>query len=112
MCTFRYTYSFLFIIGLIYVIPNFRELADATTICLTFKAPEVESGYASRADPFPMAAAAPPVLLLPTVAALTTFAVPPSWSLHAVYLAFILETGLFNVIYYSYFRFAQYKVFE
>ncbi|XP_073941064.1 adenylate cyclase 3 [Choristoneura fumiferana] len=86
-----------------------KELADATTLCLTFKAPEVESGYARRADPFPMAAAAPPVLLLPTVAALTTFAVPPSWSLHAVYLAFILETGLFNVIYYSYFRFSQYK---
>ncbi|XP_063358545.1 adenylate cyclase type 8 [Cydia amplana] len=86
-----------------------KELADATTLCLTFKAAEVEAAYARRTDPCPLAVAAPPVLLLPVVVALASFAVPPSWPLRAVYLAFVLETGLMNVLYYAYFRFAQYK---
>lgn len=87
-----------------------RELADATTLCLTFKSSEAEARYARRSDPCPLAVAAPPLMLLPAVVALASFAVPPSRSLHAVYLAFILETGLINIIYYACFRYAQFKV--
>lgn len=87
-----------------------RELADATTLCLTFKTPEAEERYARRSDPCPLAVAAPPLMLLPAVVALASFAVPPAWSLHAVYLALILETGLINVVYYACFRYAQFKV--
>lgn len=87
-----------------------RELADGTTLCLTFKASETEEAFARRKDPYPLTVAAPPLLLLPAVVALASFAVPPTWSLHAVYLALILETGLINVVYYACCRYAQYKV--
>ncbi|XP_052747174.1 adenylate cyclase type 3 [Bicyclus anynana] len=86
-----------------------KELADATTLCLTFKASEAEAVYARRADPCPLTVAAPPLLLLPAVVALASFAVPPTWALHAVYLALVLETGLINVVYYACYRYAQYK---
>lgn len=87
-----------------------RELEDSTTMCLTFTAPGAEAAYARRSDPCPLSGAAPPLLLLPAVVALASFAVPPSWALHAVYLALVLETGLINVIYYACYRYAQYKV--
>lgn len=87
-----------------------RELADATTLCLTFKASGAEEVYARRNDPCPLAIAAPPLMLLPAVMVLTKFAVPHTWSLHAVYLALVLETGLINVMYYTCYRFYQYKV--
>ncbi|XP_060802220.1 adenylate cyclase type 3 isoform X2 [Amyelois transitella] len=86
-----------------------KELADATTLCLTFKASGAEEAYARRSDPCPLAVAAPPVMLLPCVVTLASFAVPPAWSLHAVYLALVLETGLINVVYYACFRYAQFK---
>ncbi|KAL0849126.1 hypothetical protein ABMA28_013476 [Loxostege sticticalis] len=86
-----------------------KELADGTTLCLTFKASETEEAFARRKDPYPLTVAAPPLLLLPAVVALASFAVPPTWSLHAVYLALILETGLINVVYYACCRYAQYK---
>ncbi|KAM3959069.1 adenylate cyclase 3 [Aphomia sociella] len=86
-----------------------KELADATTLCLTFKAVGAEATYARRSDPCPLSVAAPPLMLLPAVVALASFAVPPALSLHAVYLTLILETGLINVIYYACFRYAQYK---
>lgn len=87
-----------------------RELADATTLCLTFKSSGAEAVFARRSDPCPLTAVAPPLLLLPTVVALASFAVPSTWSLHAVYLALVLETGLINVVYYAFYRYAQYKV--
>lgn len=87
-----------------------RELADATTLCLTFKATGAEEVYTRRDDPCPLAIAAPPLMLLPAVMVLTKFAVPHTWSLHAVYLALVLETGLINVVYYSCYRYSQYKV--
>ncbi|XP_046961746.1 adenylate cyclase type 3 [Vanessa cardui] len=86
-----------------------KELADATTLCLTFKASDAEAGFARRRDPCPLTAVAPPLLLLPTVVALASFAVPHTWSLHAVYLALVLETGLINVVYYACYRYVQYK---
>ncbi|XP_049865380.1 adenylate cyclase type 8 isoform X2 [Pectinophora gossypiella] len=86
-----------------------KELADATTLCLTFRSAEAEAAYARRGDPCPLAVAAPPLMLLPAVVALASFAVPQAWSLHAVYLALILETGLINVVYYACFRYAQFK---
>ncbi|XP_053602923.1 adenylate cyclase type 8-like isoform X2 [Plodia interpunctella] len=86
-----------------------KELADATTLCLTFKATGAEAAYARRHDSCPLAVAAPPVCLLPCVVSLASFAVPPAWSLHAVYLALVLETGLINVVYYAYYRYAQFK---
>ncbi|KAJ0181781.1 hypothetical protein K1T71_002503 [Dendrolimus kikuchii] len=86
-----------------------KELADATTICLTFKATGAEAAYANRNDPCPLAVAAPPLMLLPAVVTLASFAVPPTWALHAVYLALVLETGLINVVYYTHFRYSQYK---
>nr|XP_026487706.1 adenylate cyclase type 8 [Vanessa tameamea]XP_026487708.1 adenylate cyclase type 8 [Vanessa tameamea]XP_026487709.1 adenylate cyclase type 8 [Vanessa tameamea] len=86
-----------------------KELADATTLCLTFKATDAEAGFARRRDPCPLTAVAPPLLLLPTVVALASFAVPHTWSLHAVYLALVLETGLINVVYYACYRYVQYK---
>ncbi|KAL4704044.1 hypothetical protein ACJJTC_001966 [Scirpophaga incertulas] len=87
-----------------------KELADATTLCLTFKSSETESAFARRSDPYPLTVAAPPLMLLPTVVALASFAVPPTWALHAVYLALILETGLINVVYYACCRYAQFKI--
>ncbi|XP_026322026.1 adenylate cyclase type 3-like isoform X2 [Hyposmocoma kahamanoa] len=86
-----------------------KELADATTMCLTFKSPEVEHAYARRDDQTLLTVSAPPFLLLPAVVSLTCFAVPLEWSLHAVFLTLILETGLINVIYYACFKYAQYK---
>ncbi|GBP21466.1 Adenylate cyclase type 3 [Eumeta japonica] len=86
-----------------------KELADATTCCLTFKSQPVEAGYARRADACPLAMGAPPLLLLPAVVALAGFAAPPAWPLHAVYLALVLETGLVNVAYYACNRYAVYK---
>ncbi|XP_072936989.1 adenylate cyclase type 3-like [Epargyreus clarus] len=86
-----------------------KELANATTLCLTFKSSKVEEAYARRSDVYPLAVAAPPLLLIPTVVVLASFAVPPTWSLHAVYLALVLETGLVNVIYYAGYRYAQFK---
>ncbi|KAG6446245.1 adenylate cyclase type 3 [Manduca sexta] len=86
-----------------------KELADATTLCLTFKGSEVEAAFANRSDPCPLALAAPPLMLLPAVVALASFAVPPTWALHAVYLALVLETGLINIIYYMHYRYTQYK---
>ncbi|CAB3249905.1 unnamed protein product [Arctia plantaginis] len=86
-----------------------KELADATNLCLTFKATGAEEVYARRDDPCPLAIAAPPLMLLPAVMVLTKFAVPHTWSLHAVYLALVLETGLINVVYYSCYRYSQYK---
>lgn len=88
----------------------FRELADATTLCLTFKTQAAEACYARRVDACPLAVCAPPLLLLPAVVALASFAVPSTWSLHAVYLALVLETGLVNVAYYACYRYAHYKV--
>lgn len=79
-------------------------------MCLTFKASGAEDVYARRTDPCPLAIAAPPLMLLPAVVALASFAVPPTWSLHAVYLALVLETGLINVVYYTCYRYSQYKV--
>ncbi|XP_021189256.3 adenylate cyclase type 8 [Helicoverpa armigera] len=86
-----------------------KELADGTTLCLTFKASGAEDVYARRSDPCPLAIAAPPLMLLPAVVTLASFAVPPTWSLHAVYLALVLETGLINVVYYTCYRYSQYK---
>ncbi|XP_075992192.1 adenylate cyclase 3 [Anticarsia gemmatalis] len=86
-----------------------KELADATTLCLSFKASGAEEVYERRNDPCPLAVAAPPLILLPTVMVLTKFAVPHTWSLHAVYLALVLETGLINVVYYTCYRYSQYK---
>lgn len=86
-----------------------KELADATTLCLTFKEKNAEETYVRRNDPCPTAIVAPPVMLLPAVMVLTKFAVPNTWSLHAVYLALVLETGLINVVYYACYRYLQYK---
>ncbi|XP_028040911.1 adenylate cyclase type 8 isoform X2 [Bombyx mandarina] len=86
-----------------------RELADATTLCLTFKGSEAEQAFVNRNDPCPLALAAPPVLLLPAVVAIASFAVPPTWALSAVYMALVLETGLINIIYYVHYRYSQYK---
>lgn len=86
-----------------------KELADATTLCLTFKSTGAEAAYVNRNDPCPLAVAAPPLILLPAVVILASFAVPPTWALHAVYLALVLETGLINVVYYTHFRYMQYK---
>ncbi|OWR44922.1 putative Adenylate cyclase type [Danaus plexippus plexippus] len=86
-----------------------KELADATTLCLTFKTQAAEACYARRVDACPLAVCAPPLLLLPAVVALASFAVPSTWSLHAVYLALVLETGLVNVAYYACYRYAHYK---
>ncbi|CAH0404758.1 unnamed protein product [Chilo suppressalis] len=86
-----------------------KELADATTLCLTFKAKELEAAFARRHDPYPLTVAAPPLMMMPAVVSLANFAVPPAWALHAVYLALVLETGLINVAYYACCRYAQYK---
>lgn len=87
-----------------------RELADATTVCLTFKSVETESAFAHRKDECPLAAVAPPLALLPAVAAVCSVAAPPAWSLHAIYLALELEIGLVNVLYYACYKYTQFKV--
>ncbi|XP_037977179.2 adenylate cyclase type 3 [Plutella xylostella] len=86
-----------------------KELADATTFCLTFRSEEAEAAWTRRRDACPQAGVAPPLLLLPPVAVLAGFAVPPAQALHALYLALVLETGLINVIYYVCYRYAAYK---
>ncbi|XP_063838835.1 adenylate cyclase type 3 [Ostrinia nubilalis] len=86
-----------------------KELADGTTLCLTFKAAETEKAFMERRDPYPLTAAGPPLFFLPATLILATFAVPPTWPVSAVYLALILETGVINVIYYAGCRYAQYK---
>ncbi|XP_068621362.1 adenylate cyclase type 3 [Battus philenor] len=86
-----------------------KELADATNLCLTFKSSETETAFTRRSDVCPLAAVAPPLLLLPSVAVIASFAAPPAWSLHVVYLALELETGLVNVLYYACYKYAKYK---
>ncbi|KAJ2953569.1 hypothetical protein O0L34_g1172 [Tuta absoluta] len=86
-----------------------KELADATNLCLTFKDTEAEKTFTRREDPWPFCVAAPPVMLIPAVAVLATFAVPQATSLHAVYFALIIETGVINIIYYLAFRYYELK---
>lgn len=86
-----------------------KELADATTLCLTFKCAELEAAFARRYDPYPLTVAAPPLMMLPCVVSLASFAIPQAWALHVVYLALVLETGVLNVVYYACCRYAKYK---
>ncbi|VVC92950.1 unnamed protein product [Leptidea sinapis] len=87
-----------------------KELANATGLCLTFKENEVEDGYAQRGNSYPQAIGAPPVIVLPALAPIMTFAVPSTWTFHALYLALILETGALNIVYLIFFRCAKYKM--
>ncbi|XP_045542836.1 adenylate cyclase type 3 [Papilio machaon] len=86
-----------------------KELADATNFCLKFKSIEAESAFTLRTDVCPQAAMLPPLVLLPAVAAVASFATPSAWSLHAVYLALELEIGLVNVLYYACYKYTQFK---
>ncbi|CAG9566993.1 unnamed protein product [Danaus chrysippus] len=87
-----------------------KELADATTLCLTFKTQAAEACYARGGlMPVPWLSALLRYCCYPLFVALASFAVPSTWSLHAVYLALVLETGLVNVAYYACYRYAHYK---
>ncbi|CAK1549837.1 unnamed protein product [Leptosia nina] len=86
-----------------------RELADGTTICLTFKEDEVERGYAQRGNSYPQAIGAPPMIILPALTPIITFAVPSTWTFHAFYIALVLEAFALNILYLIIFRCAQYK---
>ncbi|XP_047516260.1 adenylate cyclase type 3 isoform X1 [Pieris napi] len=86
-----------------------RELADGTTICLTFKENEIESGYAQRGNSYPQAIGAPPMIILPALTPIITFAVPSTWTFHAFYIALVLEACALNILYLIIFRYAQYK---
>ncbi|CAG5021647.1 unnamed protein product [Parnassius apollo] len=86
-----------------------KELADATNLCLTFKSGEAEAAFARRDDEFPLAAVAPPILLLPAVAAITVYSPRDTWLLHGVYLGLQLETGVCSVFYYIFYKYSQFK---
>ncbi|XP_013181061.1 PREDICTED: adenylate cyclase type 3 [Papilio xuthus] len=83
-----------------------RELADATNLCLTFKSREAEFAFTHRTDVCPMAAMAPPLVLLLTVAAMASFIEPSAWSLYLV-----LELAIFlgNVFFYANYKYEQFK---
>ncbi|XP_041973384.1 adenylate cyclase type 3 [Aricia agestis] len=86
-----------------------KELADATTLCLTFKENGAEDAFKHRSDPCPLAGVLPPLLLLPAHLALAVFAVPPAAPLHGVYLALLVETAFLNIVYYACYRYTSYK---
>ncbi|CAG4968046.1 unnamed protein product [Colias eurytheme] len=86
-----------------------KELADGTTLCLTFKDNEVESGYAQRGNSYPQAIGAPPMIILPALTPIITFAVPSTLTFQAFYIALIIEACALNILYLVVFRCAQYK---
>ncbi|CAH0603211.1 unnamed protein product [Chrysodeixis includens] len=86
-----------------------KELADGTTLCLTFKAEGAEAVYARRREPWPAMITAPSLILMPSIFTLFLFAVPIGWTLLLVYMALLFEICLVNFIYYTCIKYAVHK---
>lgn len=88
----------------------FRELAESTTFCLTFKSADVEQAFARRNDETIVTVAAPNLLLMPTVVFLASFAVPQAWSLHAIFFVLLVQSGVISAAFFAFYRVARHKV--